>query len=209
MDSNALTIQWRLASMLAQSSFLPEKLRQKPYDLFVVIGIARSLHMDPIWTAQTIYEVKGKIGFEGKYWIALANQRGVFDGVIDWEEELLSTDPYDILVTAKARLKGGHAIKQEISLSQAKKNGWTTDNNGRTKSAWLNPSLKLRWTTAVWLIRLYAPHVMMGFYATEELEDIRFAEVENVSDTASRLNTLVEEKARTRIRESRSRKSKA
>jgi predicted pyridoxine 5'-phosphate oxidase superfamily flavin-nucleotide-binding protein len=130
--------------------------------------MAKRMGEDPLMVMQNIYFVHGRAGWNTQYVIARANRCGVFRGPLRWESKGLGDN---LAVTCYAYLvhaEDGEDPRVEITIdmAMAKADGWTR--NEKYKSI---PEQMLRWRTAAWLIRLYAPEVMLGYPITDELHD--------------------------------------
>lgn len=86
---------------------------------------------------------------------------------------------------AWTRDKEGHELEgPAVSIQMAKDEGWY----GRKGSKWKTmPELMLRYRAAAFFGRLYAPEILMGMKATDEIEDIGY-EIINESESSSRVN---------------------
>jgi hypothetical protein len=67
---------WRMASALAQSSLLPDALRNKAADVLTMILYGQDLGLSPMQSIQGIYVVKGKPQLSAQTWIALTRRAG-------------------------------------------------------------------------------------------------------------------------------------
>ena len=152
---------WELANAYAQSVFTPKDFRGKPENIMVAMSITAH-------TGVSIFEVmnnmfvsqSGKVGFESKFMISMANRFGPFTYPIDWRVEKKGED---IVVTAYSELKAtGNKVDAVVSLNQAKKAGWNRNSNGE-KAVWVaEPVQMLKYKAASMLIRLYCPEVLFG-----------------------------------------------
>lgn len=67
---------WRMATALAQSSLLPDALRNKASDVLVILMYGQELGFSPMQAIQAIYVVKGKPQLSGQAWIAKVREAG-------------------------------------------------------------------------------------------------------------------------------------
>jgi hypothetical protein len=67
---------WRMATALAQSSLLPDALRNKTADVLTMILYGQDLGFSPMQSIQGIYVVKGKPQLSAQTWIALTRRAG-------------------------------------------------------------------------------------------------------------------------------------
>lgn len=176
---------WAVAKMYADSALVPDKLRGNTGDCLIALVMADQLGENPIMLMQSIYFVSGKAGWDAKYMIAKANGSGIFRGTIKWREEVDGkVGQYDdekqihpshaerdnIKVTAYATLaETGEEVSFPVSLRDAYREGWASKPGNKYKTL---PQLMLRYRSATFLIRLYAPHVMLGLHTVDELYDM-------------------------------------
>ena len=193
----------RLARLYAASPLVPEHLRSKKggelgtvANLTIALLMAKRMNEDPLVTMQSIYIVSGKAGWTSQYLIARANKSGVFRGRIGWKVARLTppllefkrktkvgwdeganrpvfaekavTMP-NLSVTAFATLADtGEHIEYEVNSRIAIDEGWADNAKYSTLG-----ELMLRYRSAAFLVRLYAPDVMLGSSTTvEELDDL-------------------------------------
>lgn len=157
----------RVAKVFAASELVPAHLRKNGVtDVLLAYAIAKRMGEDPVIVMQNIYFVSGRAGWKSEYMIARANKSGVFKGRINWR----TTGQGDTLsVTAFAKLaETGDEVTATASMGMAKAEGWTRNSKYQTM-----PEHMLRWRSATMLIRLFAPEVMLGIAAVEELQDIQ------------------------------------
>lgn len=178
LDKDRFDQLWRMASILAKSALVPEAYKGKVEDCFVACQMALRLQIEPMMVLQNVYVVKGRPGMEAKLAIALVNARGPFLGPIDYD---LEGEGDSRKCTAFATLrKSGRVCKMSVSIQTAKDNGWY-----RKDGSWEKlPELMLRYRSAAFLIRVYAPEVLLGMQTTDELKDVAPRFVESVQVAA-------------------------
>ncbi len=163
-DGNALEHLWRVSRYFAASKMVPAHFQQKPEDCMVAVMMAQQLEVNPILALQNLQVINGRPGFSASFAIGLANRRGPFHGPITWESTGTGDD---LVVTAKAVIKAtGEEVRVSTSMAMAKAEGWVK--NPKYRSI---PEQMLRYRSATWLIRLYAPDVLLGFGTSDEIED--------------------------------------
>lgn len=157
----------RVAKVFAASELVPAHLRKNGVtDVLLAYAIAKRMGEDPVIVMQNIYFVSGRAGWKSEYMIARANKSGVFKGRINWRT---SGQGDTLSVTAFAKLaETGDEVTATASMGMAKAEGWTRNSKYQTM-----PEHMLRWRSATMLIRLFAPEVMLGIAAVEELQDIQ------------------------------------
>lgn len=182
----------RVAKIFAASMFVPEHLRGKVPECTIALTLAKRMAEDPLIVMQNVTFIKGKAGWAAQYVIARANRSGVFRGRINWrvqrgakpidfqrrvkvsgEWKHVKASMPDLTVTAYATLADtGEEVSFDVSSQMAIADGWADNEKYSTL-----PELMLRYRAAVLLVRLYAPDVMLGIPAAEEIETLREVEV--------------------------------
>lgn len=172
-DTERFNLMQREAKVFAYSPLIPEHLRkggeqQAIANCYIALKMARTMGEDPLVVLQNIHVVNGKAGFASQYMIARANASGVFKGRINWR---IDRDPKNLAVTAYATLADtGDVIEFTVDMAMAQAEGWIKNPKYRTM-----PEVMLRYRSAAFLIRFYAPDVMLGYQTSEEAEDISIA----------------------------------
>lgn len=173
-DTERFNLMQREAKVFAYSPLIPAHLRQGGEqtaiaNCYIALKLAKTMGEDPLVVLQNIHIVSGKAGFSAQYMIARANAAGIFKGRIDWRID--RSKPGNLSVTAFAILRD---TEQEVSvtcdMAMAQAEGWTK--NPKYKSM---PEVMLRYRSATFLVRFYAPDVMLGYQTTEEVTDMGYA----------------------------------
>jgi hypothetical protein len=179
------------AKMFAMSPLIPDALRGSNYETacancLIALELANLMNEAPLVVMQNIHIVKGKAGFSAQYMIARANASGVFKGRINWRMtghgDALCAEAYATLSET------GEEVSFAVDMAMAKAEGWTS--NPKYKSV---PHLMLRYRSATFLVRLYAPDVMLGYQTAEEVTDVSFTERPVAPLSAAMLTAPVEE----------------
>ena len=158
------------AKMFAMSPLIPESLRGRDYETacancLIALELASLMNEAPLVVMQNIHIVKGKAGFAAQYMIARANASGVFKGRIGWR---ISGEKQNLSVTAFATLADtGEEVSFTADMAMAQAEGWTSNSKYKTM-----PEVMLRYRSATFLVRFYAPDVMLGYQTAEEVQDV-------------------------------------
>lgn len=157
----------RAAGVLATSGILPRHYQDNQSACFLLLAMSSALQMNPIMLAQKSYIVHGKFGFESQAMIALANNSGAFATPLDWE---YSGDGENrAVVCYTTRKSNGAKITAECSVVMAKAFGWW----GKNDSLWPKMTDQmLAYRSAAFLMRRYAPEVLLGLNTVDELQDM-------------------------------------
>jgi hypothetical protein len=158
---------YRVARLFSASQFVPEAYQGKPENCFVALQMATRLRIDPMMFMQKTYIVHGKPGMEATLVIALINARGPFTGPIQWR---MDGADMDRVCTAYATHRtSGEMCEAQCSMTMAKAEGWMDKPGSKWKTL---PDLMLRYRSAAFLGRLYAPECLMGIMTVDELDDV-------------------------------------
>jgi hypothetical protein len=175
-EAERFTLRQRQARMFAMSPLVPDHLRkgspeQAMANCYIALTLAEAMGEVPLIVMQNIHVVSGKAGFAAQYMIARANSSGVFKDCIDWTVE---GEGKSLKVTAFATLAStGRRIQLSVDMAMAEAEGWTK--NAKYRSM---PEVMLRYRSAAFLVRFYAPQVMLGYHTIEEVEDVVTAGME-------------------------------
>lgn len=180
-EAERFNLMQREAKIFAYSPLIPEHLRkggenQAIANCYIALKLAKTMGEDPLVVLQNIHIVSGKAGFSAQYMIARANAAGIFKGRIDWR---IDRTPGNLAVTAFATLKDtGQEVSVTCDMAMAKAEGW--DKNPKYRSM---PEVMLRYRSATFLVRFYAPDVMLGYQTAEEVTDTAYAAGPDLSAT--------------------------
>ncbi len=155
----------RLAEMMSKGKLVPDHLRTSPGDCLMVIEQAMRWNMSPFAVAQCTSVIQGKLMFEGKLVAAAVQSSGILDSRLDYHYEG-EGDQRQITVSGVMR---GETTPRSVvvKLKDAKTNNrmWT-----------VQPDQQLAYHGARVWSRRYAPEVMLGVYAPEEVDAPRLAD---------------------------------
>ena len=169
-EAERFSLMQRQARLFAQSPLIPAHLRQGTPEqamanCYIAMTIADRMGEDRMTVMQNIHIVHGTAGFKAQYMIARANSSGVFKDGIDWE---ISGKGKDLSVTAFATLAStGRRVEITVDMAMAEAEGWTKNSKYKTM-----PEIMLRYRSGTFLVRMYAPQVMLGYQTVEEREDL-------------------------------------
>jgi hypothetical protein len=191
-ESERFGLMQREARLFASSPLIPQHLRQggpeqAMANCYIALKMARTMGEDPLVVLQNIHVVNGKAGFASQYMIARANSSGVFKGRINWRVD--KSDPKNLAVTAFATLADtGELVEFTADMAMATAEGWTKNPKYRTM-----PEVMLRYRSAAFLVRFYAPDVMLGYHTADEVEDVIAAASMAPSATALTADMLTDQ----------------
>ena len=163
----------RVAKLFADSNLVGKSFEKNPAACFVGLQLAFQLGVDPMMLFQKIYSPGGgKVAIETQVAIAIANQRGVFKGPIEYVFEGQGDTRQ---CTAKAVLTAnGKEVSETIKWETVVKEGWYEKSGSKWKTM---PDKMFKYRSAMWLIRTYCPEILLGLSSTDELEDQNIIDV--------------------------------
>lgn len=164
---DGFALMQRAANLLAASALVPEIFRGNIANTTIALEMAHRIGASPLAVMQNLYIVHGKPGWSAQFIIAAVNSTGKFS-------------PLRFAVTGEGDDKGcvawatENATKERlesprVSIDMARKEGWLDKAGSKWKTM---PELMLRYRSATFFGRLYAPEVLMGMKTTEEIIDI-------------------------------------
>lgn len=201
-ESSAEAAEWNRMCLMAQafseSDLVPEQFRRKPENCLIAGQLAKRMEVDLFMLMQNMYVVHGRPGLEAKFAIAMCNSKGVFRGPIRFE---LSGEGDTRSCRAHAVDRdSGETVDAVCDMSIAKAEGWLDKNGSKWRTM---PDLMLQYRSAMFLIRLHCPEVLMGMQTVDELVDITGQQPSNGSSAVitsnvneSDLNSAVDDLAR-------------
>lgn len=193
----------RAAKLLITSTLVPsayrasdEKKGPNPNALancVVALNMAQRMNADPLMVMQNLYVVEGRPSWSSQWIIAAINGCGRFSPLrfdikqlgeksvsynsTYWENKekktrILTETIQDKICIAWAIEKGtGERIESpSVTIEMAVKEGWYTKNGSKWQTM---PEVMLRYRTASFFGKLYAPELLMGLQTVEELQDAR------------------------------------
>lgn len=157
----------------------------------IAINMAQRMKADELMVMQNLLIIDGRPSWSSQWIIAAINGCGRFSPLrfeikIIGEKEIERTETYwennerktrtqkvkakDIACIAWATEKGtGERIESPtVSIEMAVKEGWYTKNGSKWQTM---PDVMLRYRTASFFGKLYAPELLMGLQTVEELQD--------------------------------------
>lgn len=209
-SASAFELLMRQAKLISSSSLVPEqfsifdkngKLKSREDQNYALSNATIAMEMagrigaSPLMVCQNLYIVHGRPGWSSQFIIACINSSGRFSPLrFD-----ISGEGDQRTCTAWAEEKGtGQRLESPpVSIGMAKEEGWYGKNGSKWKTM---PELMLRYRTATLFGRIYAPELLMGIKAVEEIQDvidITPEPVSNHSKAAEIASRFEEEKAAT------------
>lgn len=152
----------RMAELMSAARTLPTHLQKNPGDCLMVVEQAMRWGMSPFAVAQCTSVIQGKLMFEGKLVAAALHSSGALSTRLHYEYRG-EGDTREIIVSATL---AGETKPRDVTVKY--KDAKTT-NGMWTKQ----PDQQLAYHGARVWARRFAPEVMLGVYAPEEMEPVK------------------------------------
>lgn len=201
-DLQSFELMQRAAKLLSSSTLVPaayrahdEKKGDNPNALancVVALNMANRVGADPLMVMQNLYIVEGRPSWSSQWIIAAINGCGRFSplrfDLVDlgqkeveyettkWVNRERVTNRHKAMVRnlecvawAIEKETGARIDSPKVSIEMAVKEGWY----GKNGSKWQTmPEVMLRYRTASFFGKLYAPELLMGLQTAEEVVDV-------------------------------------
>jgi hypothetical protein len=165
-ESAAFELVQRQAKMLSSSTLVPKEFQSNMANCAIGLNIAKRLGADPFMVLQNIDIIHGRPSFRASFLIAMVNASGRFTPL---QFRLDGTGDKRGCVAYATNKETGEIVEgPEVTLAMAKAEGWST----KSGSKWLTmPELMLRYRSAAFFARIYAPDITLGMQTAEEVYD--------------------------------------
>lgn len=162
----------------------------------VALNMAQRMNADPLMVMQNLYIVEGRPSWSSQWIIAAINGCGRFSPLrfdikptgkktidyttFEWangerhrKQNKVEIDDIVAVAWALEKETGERLESPPVSISLAVKEGWYTKNGSKWQTM---PEVMLRYRTASFFGKIYAPELLMGLQTAEEMRDIIDAE---------------------------------
>jgi hypothetical protein len=211
----------RIATALSKSTLIPKDYQNNLPNVLVALEMAGRIGAGPLMVMQNLNIIQGRPSWSSTFIIAAINSCGRFTPVHFETEDLgkknvtytytfwdanktkqkkdVKVEIEDMSCIALATDKAtGKVLKSiKITIEMAVKEGWYSKDGSKWQTM---PELMLRYRSAAFFGRLYAPDVLMGMQTKEEIEDARFTEIPieekptiNIEAEAEKTPTVIEQ----------------
>ncbi|PWJ13928.1 hypothetical protein [Ruminococcus flavefaciens] len=165
---------YKLASVLAKSSLVPQQYQGKTEDCALAIDMAERMGVSPLMVMQSLYVVKGKPSWSGQACMSFIKAKyGDAQPVYTGQR---GTDTRGCFV--RVIKPDGEVIEgTEVTIAMAKSEGWMSN------SKWKNmPEQMLAYRAAAFFARVYCPEILMGVSVEGEVEDMQPSQPQKAPD---------------------------
>ena len=156
------------AGALASSGLVPTDYQKNIPNCLIALELAERTGSSAMMVMQNVHIIHGRPSWSSQFIIAALNSCGRFSP-LRFE---VTGDGLDRQCVAWAfdKQSGDRLDGPPVSLQMAKDEGWST----KKGSKWVTmPELMLRYRSAAFYGRLYAPDVLMGMQSSDEVTDVR------------------------------------
>lgn len=166
LDTARFEHLWRLSTAFAKSTMVPAHFHGHPENVFVAMQMALRVGVDPYMFLQNCYVIAGKPGIETKLAIALLNRSGRIKGSLKYRFE---GDGKSLACIAYCvEHATGEILEHRLDWRTVEAEGWLK----KSGSKWLtDPTMMMQYRSAMRLIRLHFPEVLLGMSSVEEAEE--------------------------------------
>ena len=169
-DLALMRMAMQTAKILAGSTAVPDTYKGKPGDCMIAIDLSNRMGISPISVMQFSQVVKGNFTWKGQACKALVDGNGKFTGSHYVMFGKPGTDSWGCKLVATNKFTGDVVEGPEVTIKMAKDEGWYDKNGSKWKTM---PDLMLRYRAAAFFARTECPESLMGFYTSEEMNDIK------------------------------------
>lgn len=169
--SNASTFELaqRMARAMSQSTLVPQDYQNNIPNCLIVLEMATRIRCSPLMAAQNLDVIHGRPSWRSTFIIASINSCGRFSPLRFRMDGAINTMQRACTATAIEKDTGELLEGPTVSMAMAKAEGWID----RKGSKWVTmPELMLRYRAAAFFGRLYAPEMLLGMHASDEVSDV-------------------------------------
>lgn len=195
----------RMAKALSASALVPDVYRGPDNigSALIALEMSHRLGASVLMVMQNLHVIQGRPSWSATFLIASVNSSGKFSPIRYKVRNIGPKDveytywegfkPNRVKKTGKVRIEdkgciawakdlatGEIAEGPEVTIEMAVKEGWYTKNDSKWQTM---ADVMLRYRSAAFFSRLYAPEVTMGMQTRDEVEDSGFIDVETVTET--------------------------
>ena len=181
----------RAGKLLAASTLVPQAYQGNLPNCVVALNMAQRLDADPLLVMQNLYIVHGRPAWSSQFLIATLNQSGRFTALRYEFVGEKGADSYGCYAWAVERDTGERIEGPVVTIEMAKAEGWYSKNGSKWKTM---PDLMLRYRSATFFVRTYAPEISMGLPTADEAREIEEKDITPMGEVipagASRTETV-------------------
>ena len=158
----------------------------------IALDMAQRMNANPLMVMQNLHIIEGRPSWSSQFIISAINSSGKFSPLrfdLVWLDEMDAThatfewvDGKKVEKKHKVRIKNARCVawaiekatgerleSAPVTMEMAVNEGWFSKNGSKWKSM---PDLMMRYRSAAFFGRIYAPELLMGLPTAEELHDV-------------------------------------
>jgi len=158
----------------------------------IALDMSQRMNANPLMIMQNLHVIEGRPSWSSQFIIAAINNCGKFSPLrfdLEWLDEMDATystfeweDRRKVEKKHKVRIKNARCVawaieratgerleSAPVTMEMAVNEGWYGKNGSKWKSM---PDLMLRYRSAAFFGRIYAPELLMGLPTAEEVQDV-------------------------------------
>lgn len=195
-NAQAFEAAQRMATALSKSKLVPKEYQDNLPNAIVALEVAQRIGASPLMVMQNLYVVHGRPSWSSQFVVAAINSSGRFkplrfditreENEREFEYEVFETEwvnreKITKTVKKKTRIKNATCIawseddtgqrleSPPVSIEMACLEGWYDKSGSKWRTM---PELMLRYRSAAFFGRLYAPEILMGMKTQDEAEEM-------------------------------------
>lgn len=158
-----------MAEYMSKSNIIPSAYQNKPANCYVALEFAQRIGCNAMMVMQNLDIIQGKPSWSSKFMIAVANDCGKYTPIRYEFSGTEGQDDWGCRAYMTEIATGEKLIGVKVTIKMAKDEGW----HGKKGSKWQTmPELMLQYRAAAFLLRTYAPELVMGLHTVEERQDM-------------------------------------
>lgn len=173
-SSDGFALAQRVATALSKSTLIPKDYQNNLPNCLVALNMAQRMNADPLMVMQNLHVIHGKPGWSSQFLIATCNTCGKYSAI---RYETVGTQGKDDwgCIAWMVEKETGEVLKgTKVDIAMAKAEGWYDKSGSKWRTM---PDQMLKYRSAAFLVRCYAPELSLGLHTAEEADDIIDGEV--------------------------------
>lgn len=163
----------RVAKALSSSTMIPKDYQNNIPNTLVALEMAHRIGASPLMVMQNLHIIHGRPSWSSAFIIAALNASGRFTAL------KFKATPTECQAYATEKATGELLEGPTVTIKMAEAEGWISKTGSKWKTM---PELMLRYRAAAFFGRLYAPEIMMGMHAVEEITDVQSEQPSVIKD---------------------------
>lgn len=178
----------RVAKMLSQSELIPKEYQGEIQNVMIALELSNRIGASPIMVMQNLSIIHGKPSWSSTFIIASLNSCKKFSPLrfeLVGEKDTMSCYAWAYEISTNEKIVG-----PTVTMAMAKAEGWLDKNGSKWKTM---PELMIRYRSAAFFGRLYAPEILMGMQTMEEIVDVQYEEIPKEDKKIVRMKILIDD----------------